>query len=185
MNYSLLCILAANLWLLCRLWCPEIPQKEGDDVYITKGRKVVVIAVCHRISIYIMLRNCLDNMKTDKLLLTMIVAAAILVTPSVLTSPVLAQVPPGTTDTDTTEGTTGGGTTGGTTADESPRELYQTFQSCLETAEGTETFAEEPEIRDCFIEAGYTGAGDDTEDDEDENEDDDDENENGDDEETN
>jgi hypothetical protein len=121
-------------------------------------------------------------MKTDKLLLTMIVAAAILVTPSVLTSPVLAQVPPGTTD--TTEGTTGGGTTG-TTADESPNEMYQTFQSCLEEAEGTETWADEDEIRDCFIDAGFTGGGDDNQDDEDENEDEDDENENEDDEETN
>jgi hypothetical protein len=145
-----------------------------------------------------MLRNCLDNMKTDEILFTMIVAAAILVTPSVLTSPVLAQVPPGTdtgdgtTDTaDENQGTTGGttadenqGTTGGTTADESPTDMYQSFQSCLETAEGTETFATEDEIRDCFIEAGFTGAGDDNQD-ENENEDDEDENENEDDEETN
>jgi hypothetical protein len=123
-------------------------------------------------------------MKTNELLLTMIVAAAILATPSVLTSPVLAQVPPGT---DTAGGTTdtadeNQGTTGGTTAaDESPSELYQTFQSCLSEAEGTETFADEQEIRDCFIEAGYTGAQDDNEDenedeaDGDENEDDEDE----------
>ena len=62
-------------------------------------------------------------------------------------------------------------------ADESPNEMYQTFQSCLEEAEGTETFAEEQEIRDCFIEAGFTGGGDDNQDD--------DENENEDDEETN
>ena len=127
-------------------------------------------------------------MKTNELLLTMIVAAAILATPSVLTSPVLAQVPPGT---DTAGGTTdtadeNQGTTGGTTAaDESPSELYQTFQSCLSEAEGTETFADEQEIRDCFIEAGFTGGGDDNQDDEDENEDEDDENENEDDEETN
>ena len=112
-------------------------------------------------------------MKTNELLLTMIVAAAILATPSVLTSPVLAQVPPGT---DTAGGTTdtadeNQGTTGGTTAaDESPSELYQTFQSCLSEAEGTETFADEQEIRDCFIEAGYTGAQDENED---ENEEDD------------
>jgi hypothetical protein len=123
-------------------------------------------------------------MKTNELLLTLIVAAAILATPSVLTSPVLAQVPPGT---DTAGGTTdtadeNQGTTGGTTAaDESPSELYQTFQSCLSEAEGTETFADEQEIRDCFIEAGYTGAQDDNEDenedeaDGDENEDDEDE----------
>ena len=131
-------------------------------------------------------------MKTDELLLTMIVAAAILATPSVLTSPVLAQVPPGT---DTGDGTTdtadeNQGTTGGTTADESPSDMYQSFQSCLETAEGTETFASEDEIRDCFIEAGFTGAGDDNQNEnenENENEDDEDEdeNENEDDEEAN
>jgi hypothetical protein len=126
-------------------------------------------------------------MKTNELLLTMIVAAAILATPSVLTSPVLAQVPPGT---DTAGGTTdtadeNQGTTGGTTAaDESPSELYQTFQSCLSEAEGTETFADEQEIRDCFIEAGYTGAQDDNED-ENEDEADGDENEDDEDEETN
>jgi hypothetical protein len=59
--------------------------------------------------------------------------------------------------------------------------MYQTFQSCLETAEGTGTWADEQEIRDCFIDAGYTGAQDD---DEDENGDDEDEDEdeNGDDE---
>jgi hypothetical protein len=117
-------------------------------------------------------------MKTDELLLTMIVSAAILATPSVLTSPVLAQVPPGTNTADGTTATTdeNQGTTGGTTADESPSEMYQTFQSCLEEAEGTETFATEDEIRDCFIDAGYTGAQDDTED-EDQNEDDEDEDE--------
>lgn len=123
-------------------------------------------------------------MKAERLLLIMIAAAAILVTPSVLTSPILAQVPPGT---DTADGTTdtadeNQGTTGTT---ESPSELYQTFQSCLSDAEGTETFATEDEIRDCFIEAGYTGAGNDNQDDNDENEDDNDENENEDDEETN
>jgi hypothetical protein len=69
------------------------------------------------------------------------------------------------------------GTTGGTTANESPNNMYQSFQSCLETAEGTETFATEDEIRDCFIEAGFTGASDDNQD-EDENEDDEDENDN-------
>ncbi len=52
-------------------------------------------------------------------------------------------------------------------------------------AEGTERFATEDEIRDCFIEAGCTGAGDDNQDDNDENEDDNDQNENEDDEETN
>jgi hypothetical protein len=113
-------------------------------------------------------------MKTEELLLTMIVAAAILTTTSVLTSPVLAQVvTPGTDTTDENQGTTGG-----TTADESPNDMYQSFQSCLETAEGTETFAEEQEIRDCFTEAGFTGAGDDNLD-EDENEGDEDGNEDG------
>jgi hypothetical protein len=57
--------------------------------------------------------------------------------------------------------------------------------SCLSEAEGTENFADEQEIRGCFIEAGFTGGGDDNQDDEDENEDDDDENENEDVEETN
>jgi hypothetical protein len=120
-------------------------------------------------------------MKTERLLLVVIVAAAIFATPGVLTSPVLAQVPPGT---DTADGTTDtadenqGTTGGGGTAEESPSEMYQTFQSCLETAEGTETWADEQEIRDCFIDAGYTGAQDD---DENENEDDEDEDENGDD----
>ena len=127
------------------------------------------------------------NMKAERVLLIMIAAATIRVTPSVLTSPILAQVPPGT---DTADGTTdtadeNQGTTGTTAADESPSELYQTFQSCLSDAEGTETFATEDEIRDCFIEAGYTGAGNDNQDDNDENEDDNDENENEDDEETN
>jgi hypothetical protein len=127
------------------------------------------------------------NMKAERLLLIMIVAAAIPVTPSVLTSPILAQVPPGTGTADGTTDTAdeNQGTTGGTTADESPSDMYQSFQSCLETAEGTETFATEDEIRDCFIEAGYTGAGDDNQDEEDENEDNNDENENEDDEETN
>jgi hypothetical protein len=134
-------------------------------------------------------------MKTERLLLTMIVAAAIFVIPSVLTSPVLAQ---GTTD--TAEGNQG--TTGGAAADdESPSEMYQTFQSCLEDAEGgaagagggaagaagAEAFADEEEIRECFINTGYTGAGDDNEDENDneDDEDEDDEDENEDDGETN
>jgi hypothetical protein len=99
-------------------------------------------------------------MKAERLLLTMIVAAAILVTPSVLTSPVLAQ---GTAD----EEDGNQGTTGEAADDESPSDLYDEFQSCLETAEGgtggtggTGAFATEDEIRDCFIEVGYTGTGD-------------------------
>jgi hypothetical protein len=50
--------------------------------------------------------------------------------------------------------------------------MYEQFQSCLSEAEGTETFANEQEIRGCFIEAGFTGSGDDNQDDENENEDD-------------
>ena len=122
------------------------------------------------ISIYIILLDCIDNMKAERLLLTMIVAAAILVTPSVLTSPVLAQ---GTAD----EEDGNQGTTGEAADDESPSDLYDEFQSCLETAEGgtggtggTGAFATEDEIRDCFIEVGYTGTGDDNDNqDEDEN----------------
>jgi hypothetical protein len=124
-------------------------------------------------------------MKAERLLLTMIVAAAILVTPSVLTSPVLAQ---GTADEeDGNQGTTGGaqdtadeedgnqGTTGEAADDESPSDLYDEFQSCLETAEGgtggTGAFATEDEIRDCFIEVGYTGTGDENDEEEDEGDD--------------
>jgi hypothetical protein len=105
----------------------------------------------------------------------MIVAAAVLVTPSVVTSPILAQ---GTADEeDGNQGTTGGAD------DESPGDLYDEFQTCLETAEGgtggTGAFATEDEIKDCFIEVGYTGSSDDNdnqdedENDEEENEDDD------------
>jgi hypothetical protein len=131
-------------------------------------------------------------MKTDELLVTMIVAAAILATPSVLTSSVLAQVPPGTdTGGDGTTDTAdeNQGTTGGTTADESPSDMYEEFQTCLEDAEGgaagAEAFATEDEIRTCFIDAGYIQGTDNDNEDEEENEDDEDENENDDDEETN
>src|ERR671914_246569 len=167
---------------------------------MTQAKEASIYTICinkldqwHMISIYIILLDCIDNMKAKRLLLTMIVAAAILVTPSVLTSPVLAQ---GTADEeDGNQGTTGGaqgtadeedgnqGTTGGGADDESPSDLYDEFQSCLETAEGgtggTGAFATEDEIRDCFIEVGYTGTGDDNdnqdedEDDEEGNEDDD------------
>jgi hypothetical protein len=148
------------------------------------------------IPINIILLDCIDNMKAERLLLTMIVAAAVLVTPSVLTSPILAQ---GTADEeDGNQGTTRGaqgtadeedgnqGTTRGAD-DESPGDLYDEFQTCLETAEGgtggTGAFATEDEIRDCFIEVGYTGSGDDN-DNQDEDENDEEENE-GDDGETN
>ena len=106
------------------------------------------------IPIYIILVDCIGNMKAEKVLLTMIVAAALLVTPSVFTSPVLGQ---GTAD----EEDGNQGTTGEAADDESPSDLYDEFQSCLETAEGgTGAFATEDEIRDCFIEVGYTGTGD-------------------------
>ena len=109
-------------------------------------------------------------MKAERLLLTMIVAAAILVTPSILTSAVLAQ---GTADEeDGNQGTTGGAD------DESPEDMYQTFQTCLEAGEegagGVGAFATEDEIRDCFIEAGYV-PGTDDDNDEEENEGDDEE----------
>src|ERR671911_2285470 len=148
---------------------------------LTSGPIIQIISCCEhtpfvrclRISIYIILRHCLDNMKAERLLLTMIVAAAILVTPSVLTSPVLAQ---GAADEeDGNQGTTGGGAD-----DESPSDLYDEFQTCLETAEGgtggTGAFATEDEIRDCFIEVGYTGTGDDN-DNQDENDNDEEEDE--------
>ena len=118
-------------------------------------------------------------MKAEKLPLIMIVTAAILVAPSVLASPVLAQVPPGaggTTDTEEdNQGTTDGGTAGTTADDESPSDMYEQFQSCLSEAEGTENFADEQEIRGCFIEAGYIQGTDDDNEDEEENEDSDEE----------
>jgi hypothetical protein len=111
-------------------------------------------------------------MRAERVLLAMIVATAIFVIPSVLTSPVLAQ-----TGTET-EGNQG--TTGGAADDESPSDMYEEFQTCLESAAGGAVgFATEDEIRDCFIDAGYTGGGDGNEDednnDEEENEDDDEE----------
>ena len=66
--------------------------------------------------------------------------------------------------------------------------MYQEFETCLTTAEGTEGFASEDDIITCFTDAGYTqGIDDDNEDEDDEeNEDEDDEEENEDeDEETN
>ena len=115
------------------------------------------------------LGDCLDNTKAERVLLNIGVAAALLVTLSFLTGPVLSQ---GTGD----EAEGNQGTTGGTTADESPSDMYEEFQTCLETAEGgaagagAEAFATEDEIRDCFIDAGYASTGDDNEDeDEDDN----------------
>jgi hypothetical protein len=118
-------------------------------------------------------------MKANRILLTMIAAVAIFATPSVLTSPILAQTDTGT------QGTTdevGGNqaTTGGGADDGSPEALYQEFETCLNTAEQPEGFASEDEIMTCFTDAGYTqGIGDDNEDEgggnEEENEDGDEE----------
>jgi hypothetical protein len=130
-------------------------------------------------------------MKANRILLAIIAGVAIFAAPAVLVNPVLAQVPPGadtaggTTDTeDGNQGTTGGGTTGTTADDESPEDMYDDFQTCLEDAEGGEAagaaaYATEEEIRTCFIDAGYIqGTDDDNEDEDDndeENEDDNDE----------
>ena len=117
-------------------------------------------------------------MKVERVLLTMILAAAIAVIPTFLTSSVLAQTDTGTQAT-TDDGTTDGGTTGttGTAADDEST-LYKEFQDCLESAAGGETgFATEDEIRECFIDAGYTGGGDDSADDDENGDENEDENE--------
>ncbi len=119
-------------------------------------------------------------MKADRVEVAMIVATTIFVTPNVFTNLVLAQTGTETQGTtnggNTGGGTTGGGTTGTAADDESA--LYDEFQSCLESAAGGTTgFATEDEIRECFIEVGYTGgAGDDNDNDEEENTDDEEEN---------
>jgi hypothetical protein len=96
-------------------------------------------------------------MKANRILLAVIAAVVIFATPSVVTSPVLAQTDTetqGTTDEqDGNQATTTGG---GAAADgESPEALYKKFQTCLTTAEGTEGFASEDDIRTCFTDAGY------------------------------
>jgi hypothetical protein len=124
-------------------------------------------------------------MKANKKLLAMIAIVAIFATPSVLTSPILAQTGTETQGTTDEEGGNQATTTeGGEAADgESPEALYEEFQTCLTTAEGTEGFASEDDIITCFTDAGYTqGIGDDNEDEDDGN--DEEENEDGD-EETN
>jgi len=113
-------------------------------------------------------QSCLEGMKANRVLLAMIAAIAIFMTPSILTSPILAQ-----TDTET-QGTTdeedgNQGTTGGAADDESPEGMYQKFQTCLKDAEGTEDFASEDDIRTCFIDAGYIQGTDDDNEDEDDN----------------
>jgi hypothetical protein len=128
-------------------------------------------------SAYIILLRCLEGMKANRILLAMIAAVAIFATPSVLTSPILAQTDTGTQGTTDEEGGNQA-TTGGGGADESPEALYQEFETCLTTAEGTEGFASEDDIITCFTDAGYTqGIDDDNEDedDEEENEDNDEE----------
>ncbi|MDQ3840124.1 MAG: hypothetical protein M3297_12750 [Thermoproteota archaeon] len=112
-------------------------------------------------------------MNAERILLTMIVALAATVTLTFLTSSVLAQTDTGTQDT-TDGGTTDGGTTDGGTTTDDESSLYREFQSCLESAAGGQTgFATEDEIRECFIDAGYTGAGDDQDDDGGDDQDDD------------
>ncbi len=122
-------------------------------------------------------------MNAERILLTMIVALAATVTLTFLTSSVLAQTDTGTQDTTdggttdggtTDGGTTDGGTTDGGTTTDDESSLYREFQSCLESAAGGQTgFATEDEIRECFIDAGYTGAGDDQDDDGGDDQDDD------------
>jgi hypothetical protein len=113
-------------------------------------------------------------MRANRILLAIIAGMAI-IAPGVLINPVLAQVPPdadtagGTTDTDGNQGTTGGGAD-----DESPEDMYDDFQTCLEDAEGgeaagAEAHATEEEIRTCFIDAGYIQGTDDDNEDEDDN----------------
>jgi hypothetical protein len=118
-------------------------------------------------------------MKANRILLVMIAAVAIFATPSVLTSPILAQT--GTETQGTTDEVSGNqATTLGTADDGSPKALYQEFETCLNTAEGPGGFASEDEIITCFTDAGYTqGIDDDNEDQDDE------ENEGGNDEEEN
>jgi hypothetical protein len=116
-------------------------------------------------------------MKANRILIAIIAGMAIIAAPGVLINPVLAQVPPsadtagGTTDTeDGNQGTTGGGGAD----DESPEDMYDDFQTCLEDAEGgeaagAEAHATEEEIRTCFIDAGYIQGTDDDNEDEDDN----------------
>jgi hypothetical protein len=95
-------------------------------------------------------------MKANRILLAII--AAILTTQCVLTSTILAQTP--------TDGTTGGGAD-----DESPGDMYEEFQTCLENEErtgGTIGFVLEEDIRACFIDAGYIQDNDNEDDNEEE-----------------
>jgi hypothetical protein len=106
------------------------------------------------------------SMKANRILLVIIAAVAIFATPSVLTSPVLAQTDTGTQGTTDDEsqignqGTTGGG--GGA------RGMYEEFQTCLQNEQGTggtTGSVSEEDIRACFTDAGYIpGIDDDNED---------------------
>jgi hypothetical protein len=103
-------------------------------------------------------QSCLENMNANRILLAVITAVAIFATPSVLTSPILAQTDTGTQGTtaeeDGNQGTTGGGAAAAAAADdESPEALYQEFETCLNTAEQPEGFASEDEIITCFADA--------------------------------
>jgi hypothetical protein len=112
-------------------------------------------------------------MKANKILLAIIAAIAIFMTPSVLTSHISAQTDTrtqGITDEeDGNQGTTGGGA----------KAMYEKFQTCLgdeESTGGNIGFVLEEDIRTCFTDAGYTqGTDDDNEDEDDggENEDND------------
>ena len=113
-------------------------------------------------------QSCLEGMKANRVLLAMIAAIAIFMTPSVLTSPILAQTDTGTQGT-TAEEDGNQGTTGGGADDGSPEALYQEFETCLTTAEQPEGFASEGEIITCFIDAGYIQGTDDDNEDEDDN----------------
>jgi hypothetical protein len=121
-------------------------------------------------------------MRANRILLAIIAGIATLAVPGVLINSVLAQTDTGAQGTDEQDGNQG--TTGGGADDESPEDMYNDFQTCLEDAEGggaagAEAFATEDEIRTCFIDAGYIqGTDDDNEDEDDndeENEDDDEE----------
>jgi hypothetical protein len=102
----------------------------------------------------------LEGMKANRILLAII--AAILTTQCVLTGTISAQ-------TNTDDGTTGGGAD-----DESPSDMYEEFQTCLENEErtgGTIGFVLEGDIRACFIDAGYIQDDDNEDEDEEVNDD--------------
>jgi hypothetical protein len=118
-------------------------------------------------------------MSGNRILLAIIAGIAIFAAPGVIINPVLAQTDTGAQGTD--EEDENQDTTGGGADDESPGDMYNDFQNCLEDAEGggaagAEAFATEDEIRTCFIDAGYIqgtdGDNEDENDNDEENEDD-------------